>query len=160
MLNDGAAQAYGPELAMMDTGDAIVVWTEESDAGQATGIGSSRYRASTAAWSAATRVQPTGASPGVSPRVAVDGAGNAIAAWLQGAVGDATRLEVWAAAFDAPGGHWATPTKLMTDPTAHTDGGESQAPQVALNAGGDAVVVWVQRSDSVPSPSVWGRLYR
>ena len=157
VLNDGAAQAYGPELAMTDTGDAIVVWTEESDAGQATGIGSSRYRASTAAWSAATRVQPTGASPGVSPHVAVDGAGNAIAAWLQGAVGDATRLEVWAAAFDAPGDHWAAPIKLMTDPTARTDGGESQAPQIALNAGGDAVVVWVQRSDAAPSPSVWAR---
>jgi hypothetical protein len=160
MLNDGAAQAYGPELAMTGAGDAIVVWTEESDAGQATGIGANRYRASTAAWSGETRVQPTGASGGVLPQVALDGAGNAIAAWLQGAVGDATRLEVWAAAFDVQGSRWATPTKLMTDPTARTEGGESQAPQIAINAGGDAVVVWVQRSDAAPSPSVWARLYR
>lgn len=160
MLNDGAAQAYEPELAMTGAGDALVVWTEASDSGPATGIGANRYLASTAAWSGATRVQPTGASAGVSPHVALDGSGNAIAVWLQGAVGDATRLEAWAAAFSAQGARWASPTKLMTDPTAYTEGGESQAPQIALNAGGDAVVVWVQRTPSAPAPGIWARVYR
>jgi hypothetical protein len=160
MLNDGAAQAYEPEVAMTTTGDAIVVWSEASDSGQASGIGANRYVASAAAWRGETRVQPAGASAGVLPHVALDGAGSAIAVWLQGAVGNATRLEVWAAAFEAQGGRWAPPAKLMTDPTAYTEGGESQAPQVALNADGDAVVVWVQRSDTAPSPGVWARVYR
>ena len=160
MLNDGAAQAYEPELAMTSTGDAIVVWTEAGDSGQAAGIGANRYLAATAAWSGETRFQPVGASPGVSPHVAVDGTGNAIAVWLQGAMGDATRLEVWAAPFDAQGARWALPAKLMTDPTAYTEGGESQAPQIALGTGGDAVVVWVQRTAAAPSPSIWARVYR
>jgi hypothetical protein len=160
MLNDAAAQAYEPELAMTNAGDAIVVWTEASDAGQATGIGANRYLAATAAWSGATHVQPAGTSAGVLPHVALDGTGNSIAIWLQGAVGDATRLELWAASFSAQAARWASPTKLMTDPTAHTEGGESQAPQIALNAGGDAVVVWVQRTDAAPEPSVWAVLYR
>lgn len=160
VLNDGVAQAYEAELAMTSTGDALVVWTEAGDSGQASGIGANRYLAATAAWTGETRVQPAGARPGVSPHVALDGTGNAIAVWLQGAVGDATRLEVWAAAFEAPGARWALPTKLMTDPTAYTEGGESQAPQIALNAGGDAVVVWAQRTASAPAPSIWSRVYR
>ena len=160
MLNDVDAQAYEPELAMTAGGDTIVVWTQANDAGQVTGIAARRYLAATAAWSGAMHVQPTGASGGSLPRVVLDAASNAIAVWLQGAVGDATRLEVWAAAFDAQDAHWALPTKLMTDPTAHIDGGESQAPRIALNAGGDAVVAWVQRSDASPEPSVWARVYR
>lgn len=160
MLNDPAAQAYGPALAMTASGDAIVVWTEANDAGQAAGIGGRRYLAATAGWGNVMHVQPAGASGGSLPGVALDVSGNAMAVWLQGAVGDATRLQVWAAAFDAQGARWASPTKLMTDPSAHIDGGESQAPQIALNAGGDAVVAWVQRSDAAPQPSVWARVYR
>jgi hypothetical protein len=160
VLNDGAAQAYDAELAMTSTGDAIVVWTEASDAGQASGIGANRYLAAAAEWSGETRVQPVGASPGVSPHVALDGTGNAIAIWLQGSLGNAARLEVWNGAFDARDGRWGLPTKLMTDPTAYTEGGESQAPQIALNATGDAVVVWTQRTASAPSPSIWARVYR
>lgn len=159
-LNDGGAQAYEPELAMTGAGDALVVWTEASDSGQAAGLGASRYLAATAAWSSETRFQPAGAPAGVSPHIGVDGAGNAIAVWLQGATGDATRLELWAAAFDAQAARWALPTKLMTGPTAYTEGGESLAPRVTVNAGGDAVVVWVQRSATAPTGSVWARVYR
>lgn len=73
MLNDGSAQAYEPELAMTDMGDALVVWTEASDSGPATGSGGNRFLASTSAWGGATRVQPTDASAGVSPHVALVG---------------------------------------------------------------------------------------
>ena len=159
-LNDGTLQAQQPELAMRVTGDSIVVWSEASDSGQASGLVMNRYVASDAAWSGPARVQPTGASAGVSPSLALDGSGNAIAVWLQGASANPLRLEVWAANFDPVAGLWATPTKLMTDPAAYAVGGQSQTPAIAINAAGDAVVVWFQRTDAPFALGIWARVYR
>lgn len=164
-VNDGTRHAHEPELAMGSTGDTLVVWYEASDGAQANGIVdhgvvASRYTASTAAWSGAARVQPVGASAGVLPKVALDGAGNAIAVWLQGAPGNAARQEVWASNFDAAGALWAAPMKLMTDPDAYAMRSISQAPEISVNANGDAVVVWFQRTDVPFALGIWTRVYR
>lgn len=159
-LNDGTLQAQEPELSVGATGDAIVVWSEASDSGQASGIVANRIVASASTWQGPARVQPAGASAGMSARVALDGSGHAIAAWLQGASGSPTRLELWAGHFDAAAARWSTPTPLMTDPAAHAVGGDSQAPAVAINAAGDAVVAWFQRTDAPVSLGIWARVYR
>lgn len=159
-LNDGTLHAQQPELAMRGTGDTIVVWSEASDIGQASGLVMNRYVASNAAWSGPARVQPIGASAGVSPSLAHDGSGNAIAVWLQSAPANPLRLEVWAASFDPVAARWATPTKLMTDPAAYAVGGQSQTPAIAINAAGDAVVVWFQRTDAPFALGIWARVYR
>ena len=159
-LNDGTLQAQHPELAMRGTGNSIVVWSETSDSGQATGLVMNRYVASDAAWSGPARVQPIGASAGVSLSLALDGRGNAIAVWLQGASANPLRLEVWAANFDPVAARWATPTKLMTDPAAYAVGGQSQTPAIAINAAGDAVVVWFQRTDAPFALGIWARVFR
>jgi hypothetical protein len=153
-VNDGTRYAYEPELAMTNSGNTVVVWYEASDGAQTNGIidygvVASRYAASTATWSGAARVQPVGASAGTSPKVALDGAGNAIAVWLQGAPGNTIRREVWAA-----------PTKLMTDPAAYVQGGTSQAPTISINANGDAVVAWFQLTDAPFALGIWARVYR
>lgn len=159
-LNDGSLQAFAPRLAVGGAGDTLVVWSEAGDGGQAIGVVASRYAAGTAAWSGAARVQPSGANAGVQPSVAVDGAGHAIAVWLQAKPADAGKLEVWSARLDGAGAAWATPEQLTTDPLAYAVGGESQAPAITINAGGDAVVVWFERTDSPFSLGIWARVYR
>ena len=67
---------------------------------------------------------------------------------------------MWAANFDPVAGLWATPTKLMTDPAAYAVGGQSQTPAIAINAAGDAVVVWFQRTDAPFALGIWARVYR
>lgn len=164
-VNDGTRYAYEPELAMTSSGTTVVVWYEASDGAQTNGIidygiVASRYAAATATWSGAVRVQPVGASAGTLPKVALDGAGNAIAVWLQGAPGNSVRREVWAANFNAVGASWAAPTKLMTDPAAYAQGGTSQAPTISINANGEAVVAWFQRTDAPFALGIWARVYR
>jgi hypothetical protein len=164
-LNDPATFAYEPEPAMDASGNAVVVWYAANDAGQANGLANlgvtaNRFVASTLSWSGAVAVQPTAALRGANPHVAVDGAGNAIAVWLQHVAGNGTKMEVWGAQFDAATARWAAPLKLMTDPEAYVQGGLSQKPKVAVNANGEAVVVWYQRSDAPFSLGVWARLFR
>ena len=164
-VNDGTRHAYEPELAMGNSGDTVIAWYEASDGAQANGIidygiVANRYTASTATWRGAARVQPGGASAGTLPKVALDGAGNAMAVWLQGAPGNTTRQEVWASNVDAAGALWAAPMTLMTDPAAYALPGTSQAPVISVNANGDAVVAWFQRTDAPFALGIWARVYR
>jgi hypothetical protein len=164
-LNHSTQWGYEPELAIDAAGNATVVWYAANDASQAQrvanlGVLANRFSASTAAWSGAVAVQPNTTPRGFASHVAVDGAGNAIAVWLQPAPGSATRSEVWSAQFDAAGAGWAAPLKLMTDAAAYVQGGSDQRPRVAVNANGEAVVVWYQRVDAATGTGVWARAYR
>lgn len=164
-VNDGTRHAFEPELAMGDSGDAVVVWYEASDAGQAAGlidigVVASRFDAGSASWRAAVRVQPAGSSAGVLPKVALDRAGNAIALWLQAVPGYVDRQEVWTSSVERDAALWATPVKLMTDPAAYALRGTSDAPQIAVNASGEAVAVWFQRTDAPSALGIWARVWR
>jgi hypothetical protein len=143
----------------------LVVWYEASDAAQALGIVdvgvvANRFVAAGGAWSGATVVQPHGAPAGQLPNVAVDAAGNAIAVWLQPSVGNATHYELWSAPFTAAGATWGTPLKLMTDAAAYALIGTDQVPKIAVNANGDAVVVWFQQTDAPFALGIWTQVYR
>jgi hypothetical protein len=68
----------------------------------------------------------------MEPQITLDAAGNAIAVWAQFA---ATSLDVWVNRYTA-GGAWGTATLL--EPNV----GEAWFPQVAVDAGGNALAVW------------------
>jgi hypothetical protein len=68
----------------------------------------------------------------------MDASGNAIAVWAQD---DGTRWNVWASRYVA-GSSWSTPEEIDD-----TDG-DAQVPALAMNAAGEAVVVWRQSSGS------------
>ena len=50
--------------------------------------------------------------------------------------------------------------KLMTDAAAYTRLGSDQYPKIAVNATGDAVVVWYQQTDAPFALGIWTRVYR
>jgi hypothetical protein len=154
VISDDTRHAYEPAVATDGGGNTTAVWNDSS------GVVANRYTAAAARWSGAVRVQPAGASAGGQAQVALDGAGNGFAVWLQGSPGDSQKREVWSAQFDVTTALWAAPVKLMTDPAASATGGDSQAPDIAINSNGEAVVIWYQRTNTPFVPGVWARVYR
>ena len=84
----------------------------------------------------------------VSPQVAVDASGNAVAVWSQ--LGATARSSISASRF-VPGSGWGAATLL------ETDDGEAWNPQVAVDASGNAIAVWNQ-SDGTRF-DVWANRY-
>ena len=134
-INPGvvAETAQQPHVAIDDNGNAIAVWMQSNFAANSTAddIWASRYTAQSG-WGAPVLIEndPLGAG---QPRVAMDGAGNAIAVFSQQAGG---RLVIHASRFE-PATGWAPPTAIETDASA-----EGVAPQIAMEANGRATVVW------------------
>jgi hypothetical protein len=84
-------------------------------------------------WADATTIDS--ATPGAleDHAVAADNDGNAIAVWMRS---DGTRVNAWAANF-SNNGSWSAPRQLDVSAA-----GDSQDPQVAFDAAGNAHVIW------------------
>lgn len=100
------------------------------------------------AWGTPTLVETGDAGDALGPKVAIDADGNAIAVWYQDS---GTRTDIWANRY-ASGVGWGTAATLESD-----DAGDARYPEIAMNASGDAMVVWYQ-SDGVRF-NIWARRY-
>lgn len=94
---------FVPDLAVNETGTAVVVWAEATTFEGTSYQVYSATRPAGAGWNATTPVSPVIAQPG-STRVALDESGDATTVWEQGsALNAATR---------AAGGAWGSPTTI------------------------------------------------
>jgi hypothetical protein len=120
----GPGNGRAPVIAVDGAGDVTVVW--ESWAEGMTLI-EAVERPAGGAWPLPTVIgeEPTASSP--EPWVAVDSAGDAVAVWK--------KAEVIQSAYRVAGGSWGAPIAIS--------GEESFVPQAAMNAAGDATVVWM-----------------
>ncbi|WP_196812960.1 Ig-like domain-containing protein [Cupriavidus sp. WS] len=91
---DNAGDAAYPQIVMDASGNALVVW-QQSD-GTRANIWSNRYVAG-AGWGTAKQIETDNAGDALSPQIAVDASGNAMAVWQQS---DGLRNNIQAAAFD------------------------------------------------------------
>jgi hypothetical protein len=91
------------------------------------------------AWGAAALIENDNASDATNPQVAVDVHGDAVAVWQQS---DGSHTHIWANRYVAGSG-WLTPILIETDDTA-----DATDPQIAVDADGNAVAVWVQNGMS------------
>jgi hypothetical protein len=83
------------------------------------------------------------------PTLKLDGGGNVFAVWRQDTnAGSPSNATMWAARFDAAEGAWSTPARIGSDLTGF-DG--SERPRLAVNARGDAVVIWEEASGGIHS---------
>ncbi len=134
-----AGNAYGPQVAVDASGNAIAVWFQaEEDLTLPfpyirDNIWANRFVAGSG-WGTATLIE-TDAGFAFDPQVAVDRSGNAVAVWSQS---DGTRFSIWANGYVAGSG-WGTATLIETD-----DAGDAWAPQLAVDPSGNAVAVWHQ----------------
>ena len=128
--NDVQAAMY-PNVAMDDSGNAVVVWTQ-NDSGH-DDIWSNRY-VTGSGWQTSMLMENDNTDSAYSPRVAMDELGNAMIVWSQG---DGTRYNVWARRY-AAGSGWE-PAEII-----ETTDYNAQIVELAMDAQGNAIAIWMQ----------------
>ncbi|MBL1260616.1 MAG: hypothetical protein COB33_008815 [Thiotrichaceae bacterium] len=144
--NNDTGLASSPQITIDSIGNAIAVWLQSD--GARTSIWANRYTAD-GTWGSAELIETDDTGNAVTPQVAMDGSGNALAVWSQS---DGVRNNIWANRYTA-GGTWGTAQKIETD-----DAGSATAPQITVNSNGDAVAVW-QQIDSGNISNIWANHY-
>jgi hypothetical protein len=124
--------AFSPQIAFDVAGNALAVW-EQSD-GVGARAAANRYTAGSG-WGSAEIIDISTPGNSLGPQIAVDGAGNALAVWYETT---ASRNDIWANRYTAGSG-WGSPAVIETDDT-----GDAIAPEIAVDATGNALAVWYQ----------------
>jgi hypothetical protein len=144
---DAVASAYLPDLALDQAGNAMVVWHQGDGRANHFDGWAAQYAVATGRWSAATRVTD-GISNVHSTRVALNAAGQGWLAWAQergdGTTADSQPVDVWARSVSTTAA-WGTGS--IVSASGGTVGTAYVYGQIALavNAAGDAAVLWSQR---------------
>ena len=131
MQTSDSAHSYNPRVAVNAVGQAAAVWVQMDSTLGTYGIWSSRLEPGVG-WSAAVQVERGNAGPAYAPGIAIDNRGQAVAAWQQS---DGRRFNVRASRY-TPGVGWGRASRLERGE------GYLGMPQVAMDAGGNALVVW------------------
>jgi hypothetical protein len=85
------------------------------------------------------------------PQIAIDGFGNAYAAWTE--TDSNQKSDIWSNRFTA-GGDWGTPAKI------DDQAGGSGPPKIVADLNGNAYVVWEQTQTSAPGATIRWNLYK
>lgn len=144
-FNPRYAYAGRPQIAMDGAGNAMVVWFQSM--GTMFQVYKSEYR--NEVWNhpldLADHISPDG-SPASYPHVAMDSAGSAVVVWNQRAGPIGANDQIFMSEFR--NGSWQHPTGLNDN--ISLDAGSAGRPHVAMDAIGNAIIVWAQ-SDGVNS---------
>jgi hypothetical protein len=129
-LSAAGQGASGAQVAFDQGGDAVVVWQRYNGANF---IVQAASRAAGGGWQTPVDLSLAGQSA-LGPQVAVDPGGDAVVVWQRS---NGAKYIVQAASR-AAGGAWQEPVDLSVA------GQNALVPQVAVDPGGDAVVVWLR----------------
>ncbi|MCF6323125.1 MAG: hypothetical protein L3J89_02175 [Gammaproteobacteria bacterium] len=144
--NNDTGLASTPQITIDTVGNAIAVWAQSD--GTRTSIWTNRYTAG-GTWGNPELIETDDAGNAVTPQIAVDGSGNALAVWSQS---DGDRNNIWANRYTA-GGAWGTAQMIETD-----NANSATAPQITVNDSGDAMAVW-QQIDGSGISNIWANHY-
>ena len=157
-----------PAVGISAQGDAVAVW----QGGAEGGVEAAVTTASNGIWQAPVAISPEGERTS-SPQVAVDAQGDAVAVWSsaypEGGPGYAVNDTIQAAARPAGASEWEPAVWVSEFGKAPYDKRFSLAPQVAIDAEGEAVAVWEDQAESasvmqdvveaaveLPGSTTWG----
>ncbi len=140
-ISPDGQNAWSPQVAMDNSGDAIVVWYQSD--GSNNQIFKAEYRGGV--WSLPSSLTDN-ISPdtrdAVVPQVAMDNNGNAIITWMQR---DASNFyQIFKSTYS--GGVWTNPSSLSDN--ISPDGTHAENPMVAMDDNGQAIIVWLQYDGS------------
>lgn len=119
--------AINPQIKMSADGKATAIWLVNS-----TTIQAAYYNGT--AWGPVTTI----AEGGSFPQLAVDGVGNAYVVWVGVSTAN-TPNQIFVSRFNA-----ATPAAEWSRTLLSTNAGFNSAPQISVNAMGNAVAVWAR----------------
>lgn len=144
-IEAGTEVAGNPAVAIDASGKAIAVW-EQFD-GLRTNIQTNRYDPGSG-WSGEQLLETTNVGDAERPSVAMDPAGNAMAAWRQN---EGTYFNIKARRYVAGSG-WESVTLIELEELGNAD-----APKVSMSSSGNAVVAWRQTDGS--AYNIWANRY-
>ena len=142
---DNADDAEEPKVAIDADGNAIVVWAQSD--GTRANIWTNRYTADVG-WGRAQLIESNDSGDAARPQIAIDADGAAIAVWEQYS---GAHKNIWANRYTAAAG-WGTAQLIETN-----NAGDARYPQVGMDAGGNAIVVWQQ--DDGTHFNIWANRY-
>ena len=130
MLETTDNNAFAPQLAIDESGDAIAVWAQDNGTGY-NAIYANHYSVDSNTWNGAGEIGSY-PSDGYTAQIAMDGEGNAIALWYQ--VGSVSGYSIWSSRFNS--GLW--------DDAVEIESGVNVAaiPQIAFDAHGSGIALW------------------
>jgi hypothetical protein len=143
---DNTGSAFSSQVAMDSTGNAVAVWYQYD--GTINNIWANRYNVATGLWGAAQLIETDNAGSALTPQIAMDSGGNALAVWYQF---DGSRYNIWVNQYSTFSG-WGIAQLLETDNT-----GDALNSRVAMNASGMATAVW-QQSDGARD-NIWAKRF-
>jgi uncharacterized protein YheU (UPF0270 family) len=135
-INPNTTEAFQPQVALNDNGEAVIVWTQTDGANYQ--IFRSEYR--NGAWT-----EPTGPTDNISPngldatdpQVALNNNGDTVIVWSQF---DGLKKQIFRSEYR--NGSWKDP--VGSSDNISPDGQDAVIPRVDLNDQGEAVIVWSQ----------------
>ena len=136
-ISPDGQDAFSPQVAMDDNGDAIITWEQSHDS-SIWQIFMSEYRNGT--WTHPNNLNDNISTDGLnatSPQVAMDDNSDAIIAWGQW---DGSNNRIFKSEYR--NGAWTHPSKLSDN--ISPDGQSASSPQVAMDVNGDAIITWEQ----------------
>jgi len=143
---DTETSAVGARLDVGPSGDAFAVWVQKE--GTRDDIWGARFSGSS--WEAPQRLDVNDEVPKRDPDVAVDGSGVAHVVWSQR---DPDFANIYARQY-SPGSGWDAEPELIEPPNEKPeDDSDAINPRIAVNAEGNAFVVWNQ--NDADWASVW-----
>jgi hypothetical protein len=121
---------FGPTIAVSASGSVVAVWMENKDLPSVKSVNLvyASVMSPEGVWSPETRIDK-GEAHVMSPRVAVDDKGNAVAAWVQFG-------QLWANRYE--NGAWGEASII-----GGVDAGNLSSANVAMNGSGQGVVTWI-----------------
>jgi len=151
-ISPDGQDAYDPQVAMDDNGNAIIVWSQSD--GSNYQIFKSEYRSGT--WthpaSLTDNISPDGQDAS-SPQVAMDDNGNAVIVWSQ--YDGSINYQIFKSEYRS--GAWTHPASLSDN--ISPDGQSAFNPQVAMDDNENVVIVWRQ-SDGNDISQIFKSEYR
>jgi len=151
---EGLSNSNSPKVAIDASGNAVAVWSRFNSS--YFNIWSNRYIASTGTWGTAQLIETDTMGNSVSPQVTIDVSGNVIAVWSKSAANPndiwSDRYTICSNRYKAATNTWGTSERIDSDNT-----GSATGPQVAIDASGNAVVVWYQYDGT--RYNIWSNRY-
>jgi hypothetical protein len=144
VIETSDASASAPQIAIDDSGNAIVIWSQFD--GTWGSIYVNTYNAVTG-WGGVEIIENNSLSASY-PQIAFDGLGNAVAVWVQS---DGTWPSIWSNTYTSGAG-WGTAELIETD-----NAGFANGPQIAFDGLGNAVAVWYQTDGT--RYNIWANSY-
>jgi hypothetical protein len=140
-----SGHADRPQVACDARGNALVVWQQFD--GMCSNIWANRYVAGKG-WGEAVLIENGMDGGAFNPQIVLDASGKALAVWEQY---DGRRWCIWASRF-APAVGWGAVEQIELNAAGHASN-----PQMSIDAGGNATVVWCQREGT--ACRIWANRY-